>query len=321
MMNKHTMKFSHGRRRWAVSLKKYEAFVLTARLGSLTRAAQALGSTQSRISHILRELEQEYGFSLMRRSRGGVELTRAGQLILPKMEAVLARERELAQLLEDIRCADAGTVRLGAFTSVAVHWLPGMIRAFQAAHPKAGLEMFNGDYHDIEQWLRSGDIDLAFVTLPAPEGARVIPLLDDPLVAVLPRSHRLAGLAAIPIGELDGEPFISLLRSSAHDIHRALDKAGVRPDIKFTTKDDYAVLAMVEQGLGVSIVPSLLLRGRREDLAVRPLEPGAQRTIALAFASEQGLPVVEAFARTAVEWLAQYRSGAAAGEERISADM
>lgn len=286
-----------------MSLKKYEAFVQTVRLGSLTRAAQSLGSTQSRISHILRDLEEEYGFSLMERSRGGIRLTEAGEMILPKMEAVLQKEQELTQLLEDIRCANAGTVRLGAFTSVAVHWLPGMIRAFQQAHPGAELEMFNGDYHDIEQWLRSGEIDLAFVTLPAPEGVRTIELIEDPLVAILPRGHRLAALDEIPIDEFRREPFISLLQSSAHDVHRALDKAGVTPDVKFTTKDDYAILAMVEQGLGVSIVPELLLKGRREDLEVRRLIPRATRTIALAVPEGDALPVVEAFVNTAVEWV------------------
>lgn len=286
-----------------MSLKKYEAFVQTVRLGSLTRAAESLDSTQSRISHILRDLEEEYGFSLMERSRGGIRLTEAGEMILPKMEAVLQKEQELTQLLEDIRCANAGSVRLGAFTSVAVHWLPGMIRAFQQAHPGAELEMFNGDYHDIEQWLNSGEIDLAFVTLPAPEGVRTIELIEDPLVAILPKGHRLAALDEIPIDEFRREPFISLLQSSAHDVHRALDKAGVTPDVKFTTKDDYAILAMVEQGLGVSIVPELLLKGRREDLEVRRLIPRATRTIALAVPEGDALPVVEAFVHTAVEWV------------------
>lgn len=287
----------------AVSLKKYEAFVKTVRLGSLTNAAKALGSTQSRISHILRDLEEEFGFELMERNRGGIKLTEAGAMVLPKMEAILQGEQELTQLLEDIRSANAGSVRLGAFTSVAVHWLPGMIRAFQQAHPKAELAMFNGDYHDIEQWLHSGEIDLAFVTLPAPEGVRTIELFEDPLVAILPKGHRLAQLEEIPIHEFQQEPFISLLQSSAHDFHRALDKAGVKPDIKFTTKDDYAILAMVEQGLGVSIVPELLLKGRRENLEVRPLIPRASRTIALAIPDEDALPVVEAFVRTAVNWV------------------
>ena len=83
--------------------------------------------------------------------------------------------------------------------------------------------MFNGDYHDMEQWLREGEVDLGFVTLPAPEGMRTIPLTQDPLVAIMPKNHRLAQLEEIPIQELGEDPFISLLQSSAHDIHRALD--------------------------------------------------------------------------------------------------
>ena len=202
-------------------------------------------------------------------------------MVLPKMQEILQKDRELTELVEDIRSADAGTVRLGAFTSVAVHWLPGMIRTFQSAHPKAELKMFNGDYHDMEQWLREGEVDLGFVTLPAPEGMRTIPLTQDPLVAIMPKNHRLAQLDEIPIQELGEDPFISLLQSSAHDIHRALDNAGVRPNIKFTTKDDYAILAMVEQGLGISIVPQLLIQGRTQNLAPgkpddRPGHPGGK---------------------------------------------
>ena len=155
----------------------------------------------------------------------------------------------------------------------------------------------------MEQWLREGEVDLGFVTLPAPEGMRTIPLTQDPLVAIMPKNHRLAQLDEIPIQELGEDPFISLLQSSAHDIHRALDNAGVRPNIKFTTKDDYAILAMVEQGLGISIVPQLLIQGRTQNLAVRPLKPRASRTIALAIPEGKPLPVVEAFAQTAVAWV------------------
>ena len=79
-----------------MSLKKYEAFVRTVELGSLTKAAQSRGSTQSRISHILNDLEEEYGFRLMHRSRGGIELTEAGRLLLPKMQAILQKEQELS---------------------------------------------------------------------------------------------------------------------------------------------------------------------------------------------------------------------------------
>ena len=286
-----------------MSIKQYEAFVKTAELGSLTRAAEALESTQSRISHVLSAMEAEYGFCLMRRSRSGVTLTEAGAMLLPKMEAIVQQNRELETLIADIRNADTGTVRLGAFTSVAVHWLPGMIQTFQAAHPQVELKMFNGDYFDVEQWLRDGTVDMAFVTLPAPDNTRAIPLVEDELLAILPKGHPLAAQPRIDAAKLGREPFISLPKSSDHDIHRALDKAGITPNVRFTTKDDYAVIAMVEQGLGVSIVPELLVRGRGQNVELRPLEPKATRTIALALPQGAASPAVEAFAEGAVAWL------------------
>lgn len=286
-----------------MSLKKYQVFVTTVRLGGLTRAAEALGTTQSRVSHVLAELEAEFGLRLLERSRSGVALTGAGALLLPKLEAVLAADRALQDLARDIREADAGTVRLGAFTSVAVHWLPGILRTFQADHPRVQVELLSGDYHDAELWLRQGRADLCFVTLPAPAEAVVTPLAEDELLAVLPQDHPLAALEAVPIEALAQESFISLPQSSAHDIHRALDKAGVRPRVKYTTRDDYAIIAMVEQGLGITIMPELLLRGRDSGVAVRPLTPRATRTLALARSSGTALPAVDAFAQAAVAWV------------------
>lgn len=300
------MNISHETVVLFMSMKKYEAFVRTVELGSLTKAAQALDSTQSRISHVLKDLEQEFGFSLLERGRGGIRLTEAGALLLPKMQAILKENEALNELAAEIRNAETGTLRLGAFTSVAVHWLPGMIRDFQNDHPKVELQMLNGDYHDMEQWLKNGDIDLGFVSLPAPEGVRTVPLAEDPLVAILPKGHPLAQMDRIPIEALSRDPFISLRQSSAQDIHRALDTAGVRPNVKYTTKDDYAILAMVEQGLGISIVPRLLIEGRTQNLEVRPLEPASSRTIALAIPQSGHSPVTEAFIRTAEDWIKEH---------------
>ena len=85
--------------------------------------------------------------------------------------------------------------------------------------------------------------------------------------------------------ECETEPFISLLESSDHDARRALEAAGVKPNVRFYTKDDYAVIAMVEQGLGMSIMPELLLKGRNDRLLTLPLVPEAKRTIGIAIAA------------------------------------
>ena len=169
------------------------------------------------------------------------------------------------------------------------------------------VRLLSGDYHDIVEWLRNGDVDIGFVTLPAPDNMTVIPLAEDELVAIMPKGHKLADEEKVEIQRLGYEPFISLMQGSNHDIHRALDKAGVRPFIKYSTKDDYAMIAMVQQGLGVSIVPELLIESRRSELAVRSLEPSASRTIALAIPKQNPLPAVNAFIETCRSWLAQHK--------------
>lgn len=289
-----------------MSLKKYEAFAKTVELGSLTKAANALGYTQSSMSHILNSLEAELGFSLLMRNRGGIKLTAAGEQILPKIREILEKKQELDSLAARIAGDDQGVVRVGAFTSVAVNWLPGIIKAYRRDHPAVEIKMFNGDYHDVEGWLASGDIDVGFLALPGPGGIRCLPLKEDPLVVILPQEHPLAKLEEVPIAQAVKEPIISLLETSSQDVTRALGKAGIKPDIKYSTKDDYAIIAMVRAGLGISIMPELLLMDRSGDVAIRRLSPAASRTIALGYPEgRKTLPAVESFIRCVEGWVAE----------------
>ena len=196
---------------------------------------------------------------------------------------------------------ETGKIRIGTFTSVATHWLPAMMMQFQKEHPQVDFQLFNGDYHDIDTWLGDGSVDLAFTTLPARPGCRCTPLYEDALAAVLPKGHPLGQSPVCRVEELAKEPFISLLESSNHDVRRAFHAVKARPNIRFETKDDYAVIAMVRQGLGVSIMPSLLLRGNTDGVEIRPIDPPASRTIALAAATDA--PAATRFADFAVHWV------------------
>jgi DNA-binding transcriptional LysR family regulator len=288
-----------------MSVKKYDVFLRVVELGSLTKAAEALGYTQSGVSHIIGSLEKELGFPLLLRGRSGTRLTDGGRRILPCIRGMLNYAEQLEQVVSAIRGLDAGTVRVGAFTSVAVRWLPGMLKQFLEDYPRIEFKLLNGDYHNVERWLTEGSIDLGFVSMPcAPEG-EYIPLRKERLLAILPPEHRLAGLARLPIGELEGEPFISLERDTDHDARRALESSGVRPKLRFSTRDDYAIIAMVEQGLGVSIMPELLLEGRRDRVRILELDPPSSRTIALAIPAAAHVgPAARKFADYVKNWVA-----------------
>ena len=264
--------------------EKYRALLAAVELDSFTRAAEELGCTQSAVSHMITSLERELGFRLLRRTRSGISLTDEGERMLSAVRALLSAEEQLNQTAAAIRGLDSGTVRIGAFTSVAVHWLPGVLKEFQRDYPHVEFRLLNGDYHDVNRWLSDGSVDLGFVALPCELKCETITLMEDRLLAILPRSSRFASYPRFPLVECEREPFISLLQSSDHDARRALEAAGVKPNVRFYTKDDYAIIAMVEQGLGMSIMPELLLKGRHDELLTLPLVPEAKRTIGIAFA-------------------------------------
>ena len=287
-----------------MNISKYETLAKVVELGSLTYAASELGCTQSAVSHAINSLEEEFGFALLTRSRAGVHLTPDGERVLPAIRSVLNSEEQLRQTVSAIRGLDSGTVRIGAFTSVAVHWLPAIIKEFQRDYPNVDIKLLNGDYHDVEQWIREGSVDLGFVTVPSGLGCECIALMEDKLLAILPRDHRFASYTRFPLVECETEAFITLLESSNHDAQRALDAAGVKPNIKFSTKDDYAIIAMVEQGLGISIMPELLLKGRHDDIRVMELVPPAKRTIGLAIPeTSKAAPATRRFADYVVSWV------------------
>ena len=287
-----------------MNLEKYRTLTAVLDCGSLSRAAEELGKTQSAVSHSIDSLERELGFVLLKRSRAGVRLTGEGERLLPAVRSLLAAAEQLGQTVSSIRGLESGTVRIGAFTSVAVHWLPPVLKEFQQDYPHVDFKLLNGDYHDVEQWLTDGSVDVGFVALPAGVDCECIPLMEDRLLAILPRGSRFASYPKFPLVECETEPFISLLQSSDHDARRALEAAGVKPNVRFYTKDDYAVIAMVEQGLGMSIMPELLLKGRHDALQILPLIPEARRTIGLAIAAgDRAGPATRRFADYVVRYV------------------
>lgn len=288
-----------------MSLKKLEAFVKVVDLGSLTRAAQALGYTQSGVSHMISALEDEFGFLLLKRNRSGVRLTVEGERVLSAVRGILNSNEQLTQTIAAIHGLDTGTVRIGTFSSVAVHWLPGMIQSFQQKYPRIEFKLLNGDYHDVEHWLSEGAVDLGFVTLPTRLDLPCIPLWEDKLLAILPEHHRLAHLSKFPLSEVESEDFIGLLEDSNHDIRRIFAPVGLTPKMKFTTKDDYAIIAMVAHGLGISILPELLLKNSiGPHLRTMELDPAATRTIALALADEENMgPAALSFSKHISTWI------------------
>ncbi len=291
-----------------MNIAKYQALVTAIEEGSLSMAAEKLGCTQSAISHSIAGLEEELGFALITRSRAGVRLTAEGERLMPAVRNLLSSAEQLNQTASSIRGLDCGTVRVGTFTSVAVHWLPAILKNFKQDYPNVEIKLLNGDYNDVDSWIKDGSVDIGFITVPSGLECETVALMEDRLLAIVPEDSRFANYPKFPIVECEREPFISLLQSSDHDARRALEAAGVKPNVLYYTKDDYAVIAMVEQGLGISIMPELLLEGRHDRLLKLPLVPASRRTIGMAIAaSEKAGPATRKFADYVIKYVKESR--------------
>lgn len=186
------------------------------------------------------------------RNRGGVHLTPAGKALLPAVQQVCAADAHLRGRIQEVRERAGGTIRIATFKSVAVNWLPPMIKQFQVQHPEARFRLFDGAYAEVDAYVRSGTVDMGFISLPSELPGEIVPVCSDRLLAVLPAGHPLADRDAVPIAAFGTEPVVSLVDSTNRDALRVLDAAHVHPDIRFQTADDYAMISMVESGLGIA---------------------------------------------------------------------
>lgn len=264
------------------NLLKYQALLQTAEEGSFTRAAEKLNYSQSGISRMIHDLETEWNLTLLERGRSGVQLTSDGARLLPYVKELCARFQALGEQVDRLHGLESGIIRIGTISSVATHWLPNMIRAFRQDYPGIDYELLLGDYTEIERWIREGRVDCGFLRLPAAPDFETIPLARDRLLAILPEGHPLARLERVPLAALCREPFLLLEKGAKAEISAVFAQRALTPEVHFTTWDDYAIMSMVESGLGVSMLPELILRRIPYRIVARELDVPAYRTLVLA---------------------------------------
>lgn len=265
-----------------MNLQKYLSFVKTAECGSFTKAAALLNYSQSSISRMISDLETEWNVSLLERGVGGVKLTSDGTKLLPYAKSVVAEFEKLQMQVDELNGLQSGLIRIGTFSSVATHWLPNIIREFQKDYPNIDYELLLGDYMEIEGWVSDGRVDCGFLRLPTRPEFETMFLEQDQLLAVLPVGHPLAALERVPAAALCDEPFLLLEKGGKADCAEIFQRSGLTPKIRFTTWDDYAIMSMVEGGLGISILPQLILKRVPYQIVTKELEIPAYRKIGLA---------------------------------------
>ncbi|WP_242844313.1 LysR family transcriptional regulator [Candidatus Soleaferrea massiliensis] len=267
------------------------AFVKAAECGSFTRAAELLNYSQSGVSRMIADLEAQWGISLLDRGRSGVALTSDGLRLLPYVQCICNDYRQLQMQVDDLNGMQSGLIRIGTFSSVATHWLPKIIQEFQKDYPNIEYELLLGDYTEIEKWILEGRVDCGFLRLPARPELETIFLKRDRLLAVLPENHTYVACDRFPLSALCRDPFVLLEKGAKAEISEVFDKNHITPNVRFTTWDDYAVMSMVESGLGISILPELILQRIPYKVVCKELEIPAYRDIGFAMRDSKTVSV------------------------------
>ena len=265
-----------------MNLQKYLSFVKTVEYGSFTKAAEILNYTQSGISRMIADLEKEWGVTLLERSKYGVKPTSDGMKLLPYAQNLCADFDKLKMQVDELNGLQSGLIRIGTFSSVATHWLPNIIKEFQKDYPNIDYELLLGDYTEIEEWIHTGRVDCGFLRLPTHPDFETIFLEKDKLMAIIPENHPLKDSKKFPVTALCDEPFMLLEKGAKAEISEIFERNNLTPNVKFTTWDDYAVMSMVESGLGIAILPELILKRVPYRIIEKELDVPAYRNIGLA---------------------------------------
>ena len=244
-----------------MSISKYQVFLKVVACGNFTKAAEALSFTQSGISHAINALEGELGITLLSRNRGGVTLTADGRAVLPRIEELCAAHHALMQTVESLKGMDSGLVKIATFSSVSAQWLPRILKSFGQLYPNIEFEVVTGDFYDqIENWILTGAVDCGFLRLPSVKRLQTYTLHRDELQVIVPCDHPCAGSDPFPKTLLATEPFIQLEEGDDYEIMAAFDEMGIRPNVKYVAREDRTILSMVSEGLGISLLPELMVR-------------------------------------------------------------
>ena len=188
-------------------------------------------------------------------------LTADGRTLLPRVEALCAAHHALMQSAADLKGLDAGLVKVATFSSVSAQWLPSILKSFGDVYPNIEFEVVDADFYgQTEEWILQGKVDCGFLRLPSAKSLCAHPLYRDELLVVVPCGHPLADAAAFPLSALSAEPFIRLEEGRDYELTAALDAMGVHPNVKYTAREDRTILAMVSKGLGISLLPELMVR-------------------------------------------------------------
>ncbi|MEI7028063.1 LysR family transcriptional regulator [Paenibacillus sp. y28] len=269
-----------------MTLTQLTIFVKAVETGSFTQAGKALNMTQPAVSHAIAGLEAELGVSLMLRDRSrGIMLTDIGRRILIQAQAILKSLHHIEQEIAAEKGLETGSIHIGTFPSASAYFLPKIIRVFQESYPNLQIVPHEGTMEEINGWLANRVVDIGIIAF-GESNVRTIPLMKEKMVTVLRSDHPLSGQPYLRVPDLEKQPII-MVKGCEAPIVDLFERTGISLRAEFTVHNTGTVLNMVQEGLGLAILPELALSSLPPDVQFREIQPTFWREISLAVPSRK----------------------------------
>jgi DNA-binding transcriptional LysR family regulator len=260
------MKITHQNQ---MKLSQLRILVAVADYENFTEAALHLEISQSAVSHAIAALENQLGVVLLSRGRYGAHLTPVGRQIVEHARQIVQQADQIIRLAELSRGLQGGQVRIASFRSVATHILPAVIATFHQRFPAIAVSLTeHDDYPQVEQALRAGRAEVGFTFMPASDDLEAWEVLQDEFVVLLPPTDR-PELTAVTWEDLAQ---LSLIMPPVkylmmRPVYEHTQKYGCDLKVSYEVETDAAIVNLVAQGLGATILPRL---------AAEPIPTGVQ---------------------------------------------
>lgn len=270
--------------KWKVLLKAIE-------LGSLNKAAEELNYTQAGLSHIINSLEKEVGFQLLHRGYNGVSMTEDTKKLLPIIKKLIQDSDVLNAEIEDIKKSHKETICVAALTSIAIQWLPVIIRKYNEQNPNVTVNIRMVDLTaNVGRLLRQEDVDIVLTSRLAGDEYNWISLKRDRMYAVLPPNDNTGNAQTFPLEKFDQLNFYVASQGYDIDMMHIMEAVNAKPNYIPIDMDDRAIINLIEQGMGVTILPELAIRGYSDKVKVLPVSPYSYREIGMAVRVSDNTP-------------------------------
>ena len=271
-----------------MDIKKLIALSTVVQTGSINKASAILNYTQPGLTGMLNRLEKELDCTLLERTSNGITLTSKGHELMPYIEKIIDANEEFRMALYQLSDQDTRVLRIGAYTSILRNWLPKIIKEFKVTYPDIELVIYDGDVTEICQWIADETIDIGILGNPVDSEIEFIPLMRDCFYAVLPPTSSVGEVMDIH----SFEDTVFLIPSFGTDVHvlQLLEDNHVKPQFLSIKTEDIALVKMVAQGLGSTILAELVLTGCTDNVNLVPIDPPAYREIGIGLKSYKKAP-------------------------------